>query len=77
MTDQNEKRSATESMTIPAELVVALEGDETAAVLFEKLASSHRREYVCWVGEAKKPETRQARAAKALEMIRTKKLSKG
>lgn len=63
-------------LTIPTELAAALDGDRNVAAIFETLPQSHRREYVQWVAEAKKPETRQARAAKALEMIRTKKLSK-
>jgi len=77
MVDHNQKQSTTEELTIPAELAAALDGDGVVAAIFEALPQSHRREYVQWVAEAKKPETRQARAAKALEMIRTKKMSKG
>ena len=34
------------------------------------MAFSHRREYARWVGEAKKAETRQRRAAEAVTMIK-------
>jgi uncharacterized protein YdeI (YjbR/CyaY-like superfamily) len=37
---------------------------------FEALAFSHRREYARWIGEAKRPETRDRRAARAVEMLR-------
>jgi Domain of unknown function (DUF1905)/Bacteriocin-protection, YdeI or OmpD-Associated len=37
---------------------------------FEKLSFTHRKEYCRWISEAKKEETRQARTAKAIEMLR-------
>ena len=37
---------------------------------YDGLAFTHRREYAEWVGSAKKPETRERRAAKAAEMLR-------
>ena len=63
-------------MTKPAEVVVpedfaaALRGDEVARERFERLPPSHRREHVLAIEEAKKPETRARRIAKALEMLR-------
>jgi bacteriocin resistance YdeI/OmpD-like protein/uncharacterized protein DUF1905 len=36
---------------------------------FEKLAFSHRREYIRWIDEAKKPETRINRINKMSEML--------
>jgi len=36
---------------------------------FEKLSYTHRKEYVRWITEAKKEETRQARLAKAVAML--------
>ena len=36
---------------------------------FEGLAYTHRKEYAQWVGEAKRQETRDRRAARALEML--------
>jgi len=39
---------------------------------FERLAYTHRKEYVTWIEEAKKPETRLSRIAKMLDMIAAK-----
>ncbi|QKV79087.1 YdeI/OmpD-associated family protein [Amycolatopsis sp. Hca4] len=55
---------------LPAELADALAAAPDAAVLFEALPPSHRREYVQWVAEAKKPETRVSRAGKAITRLR-------
>jgi uncharacterized protein YdeI (YjbR/CyaY-like superfamily) len=33
------------------------------------LSYTHRKEYARWVGEAKKEQTRMARAAKAVRML--------
>ena len=37
---------------------------------FEKLSFTHRKEYVRWIEEAKKEETRQNRTAKAVAMLK-------
>jgi hypothetical protein len=37
---------------------------------FEKLSYTHRKEYVKWIEEAKKEETRQRRVEKALAMLK-------
>jgi uncharacterized protein YdeI (YjbR/CyaY-like superfamily) len=39
---------------------------------FSGCANSHRREYLKWITEAKKPETRQARIKKAVTMLSNK-----
>lgn len=39
---------------------------------FEKLAYSHRKEYVIWIEDAKKPETRTNRIHKMIEMLKEK-----
>lgn len=36
---------------------------------FEKLSYTHRKEYIRWITEAKKEETRQRRLTKAIEML--------
>ena len=36
---------------------------------FAKMAASHKREYVKWIEEAKKPETRERRIQKMCEML--------
>ncbi len=54
---------------VPPELAEALAGAPAAAGRFDDLSYSHQREYCEWVAEAKKPETRARRAAKAVTML--------
>jgi hypothetical protein len=61
--------SSTRTVEVPPELAAALKKDRAARDAFEGLSYSHRKEYASWVGEAKKPETRVARAAKAIAML--------
>jgi hypothetical protein len=53
---------------LPEDLAAAL--DDGARAFFEGLAPSHRKEWVRWVEEAKKPETRAGRVAKTAEALR-------
>ena len=53
---------------LPEDLAAAL--DEDARSFFDGLAPSHRKEWVRWVEEAKKPETRAARVEKTAEALR-------
>jgi hypothetical protein len=55
---------------VPPALEARLEADEVAKQAFEKLSFTHRREYAGWIAEAKKDETRERRADKAIEMLR-------
>jgi hypothetical protein len=54
---------------VPPELAAALEENEAGRAAWERLAPSHRREYVGYVTEAKKPETRVRRAARSIERM--------
>ena len=56
-------------VSVTAELESALRTNKKAAAAFEKFPPSHKREYAEWVGEAKGDETRQRRAATAVEWI--------
>lgn len=56
----------------PAELQALLAGDAEAAEFFESLTRSCKQAYCDWVGSAKKEETRQVRADKALLMLQNK-----
>ncbi|EOD69443.1 YdeI/OmpD-associated family protein [Amycolatopsis vancoresmycina] len=58
---------------LPGELADALAAAPDAAARFEALPPSHRREYVQWVAEAKKPETRVSRAEKTVARLRAAK----
>jgi Bacteriocin-protection, YdeI or OmpD-Associated/Domain of unknown function (DUF1905) len=57
------------TVDVPPELQKLLKKEGLLPV-FEKLSYTHRREYCRWITEAKKEETRQARLAKAVTMLR-------
>jgi hypothetical protein len=57
-------------ITVPTELKRAFRSEKEAKAAFEKLSYTHKREYVMWIEEAKKEETRQRRIAKAIEMLK-------
>lgn len=54
---------------VPEDLQRALDGSEQAKKAFERLAFSHQREYVEWIEEAKRPETRARRIEKTVERL--------
>jgi hypothetical protein len=56
---------------MPEDLARVLSKDRAARQAFEGLSYTHRKEYVRWVEEAKKPETRQRRVERTIEMLRT------
>ncbi len=60
---------------VPAELGAALALNPDAAMAFESLSFSHSREYAEWVGEAKRPATRERRAGQAVERILARSVS--
>lgn len=55
---------------VPADLAKALDGRPTARAFFQGLSYTHQKEYVRWIEEAKKVETRTIRVAKAVAMLR-------
>ncbi len=60
---------AERAWSMPAELEQALEANRAARRAFESSPPSHRRRFVMWVASAKRAETRQRRAVRALEML--------
>ena len=58
------------TVAVPPELAAALAADPALGALFEKLSFSRKRELADPISEAKKPETRAARLAKALARLR-------
>lgn len=57
------------ALPVPADLAAALRNAPAAAATFGKLSPSHRREYVEWITEAKRDETRLKRLALTLEWL--------
>jgi hypothetical protein len=58
---------------IPKDLMKEFKKDKDAKAFFDKLSYTHRKEYVTWINEAKKEETRQNRIAKTIEMLKQRK----
>ena len=58
------------TVEVPDDLAAALAADDAAASAFEALAYSHRKEYVRWVTEAKREQTRADRVAKTVDLVR-------
>jgi uncharacterized protein YdeI (YjbR/CyaY-like superfamily) len=54
---------------IPPELTAALAQHGTARANFEKLAPSYRKQFIYWIGSAKRDETRQKRVAEAIRLL--------
>jgi hypothetical protein len=56
------------TVAVPDFLAKAMTKTERTA--FDSMSYSHRKEYVDWIGAAKKPETRDRRVGKAREKLR-------
>ena len=54
---------------IPADLKALLSANPKAADTFAKFSPGHRREYLEWITEAKREETRQKRLATAVQWL--------
>lgn len=55
---------------VPDDLAAALGEDPAGKAAFDRLSYTHRREYVGWITEAKREETRRSRVEKAVAMLR-------
>ena len=58
---------------VPEDLKKALKIEKEAQAAFEKLSYTHQKEYVTWINEAKREETRQNRIAKTIERLKKSK----
>ena len=61
---------APREVDVPDDLRAALADHPEAVAHFDGLAASHRKEWVRWIEEAKRPETREARVAKTVAGLR-------
>ena len=59
-----------DTTNLPPELKRALTTDKIARQNFEKLAPSHKRQFIYWITEAKRDETRARRISKTIEMLK-------
>jgi hypothetical protein len=68
ITVEIENDAAPREVMLPDDLADAM--DAAARATYDGLAFTHRKEWVRWVEEAKKPETRMARIAKTVAALR-------
>jgi len=59
-----------DTTNIPLELKRALASEKIAQQNFAKLAPSHKRQFIYWITEAKRDETRARRISKTIEMLK-------
>jgi len=64
-----EKDDEPRAIATPPDLLKALSARKSVKALWDKMSYSHRKEYIGHIEEARKPETRARRIAKAVEMI--------
>jgi uncharacterized protein YdeI (YjbR/CyaY-like superfamily) len=56
------------TVRVPKDLASALDHEARAA--FDRMSYTHRKEYVEWIKEAKRDETRRRRITRAVKLIR-------
>jgi uncharacterized protein YdeI (YjbR/CyaY-like superfamily) len=64
------KRAAPKALPVPDDLTAALTKNRKAQAAFEGLSPSHRREYIEWITDAKRADTRGRRLRTAVEWMR-------
>src|ERR1700722_17229673 len=67
--DIKKSPSPKRKVTVPDYFQAALEKNKKALAKFEKMSPSHKGEYVEWVADAKREETRARRIKKALKTL--------
>ncbi len=63
------RAQASKKVELPAAFAKALRAKAKAFSAFEAMSPSHKREYIAWITEAKKDETRERRIATAVTQI--------
>jgi len=64
-------RSKVKELIVPDYFMAALKKNKKALTAFENFSYSHRKEYVEWITEAKREETRAKRLTTALDWLAT------
>lgn len=63
------ERKPAKELRVPADLAAELKKHRTAGKAFANFSPSHRNEYIEWITEAKRPETREKRLATTLQWL--------
>lgn len=64
-----EKPAASKEVKTPADLMATLKKNKKALANFEKYPPSHKKEYILWIEEAKREETRAKRIEQTVEWV--------
>ncbi len=72
-----EPDAAPRTVVVPRDFKKALVKSARAKAVFEKLSYSHKEEFVDWIEQAKRAETRAARIEKAVPMLAAGKRGRG
>ena len=67
------ERTPRVEIPVPHDLQIELHDDPKAAAAFAALPPSHRREYIDWILEAKRPETRAYRVEETARRVKAPK----
>jgi len=57
-------------LEVPPDLQQALEADPAAHANFDRLSHTHQKEYVRWITDAKRDQTRQKRIQQTIDMFK-------
>lgn len=68
----NKKSKSVEVIPVSETLESALNKNKKAEIIFNKLAASHKKEYLKWIAEAKTEKTRVKRIHTTIEMLMEK-----
>ena len=63
------KSTGPSPLVVPEDLAAGLKKNKAAAATFEEFSPSHRKEYIEWITEARRDETRQKRLSTTLEWL--------
>ena len=69
-TKVSDAKPARKALEVPVDLMAVLEHDEQAMSVWNKATYTWKKDYVEWITDAKKEETRKRRIAEAYQMIR-------
>lgn len=57
-------------MTVPEDVAQALAGSPEAQAFFNRLSFTHQKEYIQWIEEAKREQTRQSRIEQMITLLK-------
>ncbi len=70
---KKEKPAPAKNLSIPADLSAALKKNKKALTVFEQFPPGHKNEYIQWIAEARRDETRKKRIEQTVEWVAEKK----